>query len=120
VLIVTLEGMEIVMLSDSSPLKVTPAADAAVLLTVAVAPLMIVPNARGAVAVAEIGVSMVAELVTLVDCANAPVESAKKPKIAASAESLVFICVPVPFGNESFELVIRTGRYMKPHRLRRV
>ncbi len=92
--IVTDAGTVIVMLSDSSPLNVTAPADADVDATVASLPLMIVPNARGAVAAAEIGVTIVAELETLADCADAALLIAKKLTIAASVENVIFICVP--------------------------
>jgi hypothetical protein len=71
VAIVTVAGIEIVTLSDSSPLKVTAAAELDVAATVAADPLEIVPKARGAVAVAVIGVTIVAEEVMLADWAEA-------------------------------------------------
>jgi hypothetical protein len=60
-------GTLMVTLSASSPLKVTAAAELLVAATVAVAPLVIVPKASGAVAEAEMGVTIVAEEVTEAD-----------------------------------------------------
>jgi hypothetical protein len=65
--IVTEAGTVIVIASDSSPLKVTAAAELELAATEAVLPLLIVPKASGAVAVAVIGVTIVAVLLTVAD-----------------------------------------------------
>jgi hypothetical protein len=92
VAMVAVAGTLTVMLSDSSPLNVTAPADELVEATVAVAPFVIVPNASGAVADAVIGVTIVAELVTLADWATAfMLRATVRATRAASARSLVFM-----------------------------
>jgi hypothetical protein len=67
VAIVAVAGIVTVISSRSSPLKVTAPAEVVFEATVAVAPLVIVPKARGAVAVAVIGVTIVAVVVIEAD-----------------------------------------------------
>jgi hypothetical protein len=93
--IVALLGTLIVMLSASSPLKVTAPACELVAATVAVAPLVIVPNARGAVAVAVIGVTMVAVELTLADWAEAFMLRTAVSTASATRERMRFFMVEV-------------------------